>query len=177
MLLKKINIWYLSSFVISIIVAVPIATVFSSFFETTGSYSSIIQDTFLYEYILNSIFLLIGVLFLTFVIGVGCAYLVSFYKFPGAGFFKWALILSFAVPAYIYAYSLTAFFENYGTAFSILKNLFGDGDYNSSIPKFDGMLGAIISISFSLFKEFSISFNLELKLKLKSSYIFFKSSI
>ena len=151
MLLKKINIWYLSSFLISIIVAVPIVTVFSSFFEATGTYSSIIKDTFLYEYILNSIFLLIGVLFLTFVIGVGCAYLVSFYKFPGASFFKWALILSFAVPAYIYAYSLTAFFENYGTAFSILKNLFGDGEYNSIIPKFDGMLGAIISISFSLF--------------------------
>ena len=151
MLLKKINIWYLSSFVISIIVAVPIVTVFSSFFETTGTYSSIIKDTFIYEYILNSIFLLIGVLFLTFVIGVGCAYLVSFYKFPGASFFKWTLILSFAVPAYIYAYSLTAFFENYGTAFSILKNLFGDGEYNSIIPKFDGMLGAIISISFSLF--------------------------
>jgi len=90
-------------------------------------------------------------LFLTFVIGVGCAYLVSFYKFPGASFFKWTLILSFAVPAYIYAYSLTAFFENYGTAFAILKNLFGDGEYNSIIPKFDGMLGAIISISFSLF--------------------------
>ena len=92
-----------------------------------------------------------GVLFLTFIIGVGCAYLVSFYKFPGANFFKWALILSFAVPSYIYAYSLTAFFENYGTAFSILKNIFGDGEYNSVIPKFDGMLGAIISISFSLF--------------------------
>ena len=151
MLLKKINIWYLSSFAISIIVAVPIVTVFSSFFEATGTYSSIIKDTFIYEYILNSIFLLIGVLFLTFVIGVGCAYLVSFYKFPGASFFKWTLILSFAVPAYIYAYSLTAFFENYGTAFAILKNLFGDGEYNSIIPKFDGMLGAIISISFSLF--------------------------
>ena len=151
MLLKKINIWYLSSFAISIIVAVPIVTVFSSFFETTGIYSSIIKDTFLYEYILNSIYLLMGVLFLTFIIGVGCAYLVSFYKFPGANFFKWALILSFAVPSYIYAYSLTAFFENYGTAFSILKNIFGDGEYNSVIPKFDGMLGAIISISFSLF--------------------------
>ena len=151
MLLKKINIWYLSSFAISIIVAVPIVTVFSSFFEATGTYASIIKDTFIYEYILNSIFLLIGVLFLTFVSGVGCAYLVSFYKFPGASFFKWTLILSFAVPAYIYAYSLTAFFENYGTAFAILKNLFGDGEYNSTIPKFDGMLGAIISISFSLF--------------------------
>ena len=148
---NKINIWYFSSFVISIIVAVPIITVFSSFFETTGDYVSVLKNTFLLDYIYNSLILLMGVLTLTFIIGVGCAYLVSFYKFPGVNFFKWALILSFAVPAYIYAYSLTAFFENYGTAFSILKNLFGEGNYNAHIPKFDGMLGAIISISFSLF--------------------------
>jgi iron(III) transport system permease protein len=148
---NKINIWYFSSFIISIIVAVPIITVFSSFFETTGDYVSVLKNTFLLDYIYNSLILLTGVLTLTFIIGVGCAYLVSFYKFPGVNFFKWALILSFAVPAYIYAYSLTAFFENYGTAFSILKNLFGDRNYNAHIPKFDGMLGAIISISFSLF--------------------------
>ena len=149
--IKNINIWYLSSLLISIIVAIPIVTVFSSFFETTGNYSSIVRETFFYNYISNSLVLLIGVLILTFLIGVSCAYLVSFYKFPGSNFFKWALILSFAVPAYIYAYSLTAFFENYGTAFTILKNLFGEGDYNAHIPKFDGMVGAIISISFSLF--------------------------
>jgi len=149
--IKNINIWYLSSLLISIIVAIPIITVFSSFFETTGNYSSIVRETFFYNYISNSLVLLIGVLILTFLIGVSCAYLVSFYKFPGSNFFKWALILSFAVPAYIYAYSLTAFFENYGTAFTILKNLFGEGNYNTHIPKFDGMAGAIISISFSLF--------------------------
>ena len=148
---RKINIWYVSSLLISLVVAAPILTVFSSFFETTGDYSLILKNTFLYDYIYNSLVLLIGVLFLTFIIGVGCAYLVSFYNFPGVNFFKWSLILSFAVPAYIYAYSLTAFFENYGTAFSILKNLFGEGNYNSHIPKFDGMTGAIISISFSLF--------------------------
>ena len=148
---NRINIWYLSSFLISIFVAVPIITVFSSFFQTTGDYVSVLKNTFLLDYIYNSLILLIGVLTLTFIIGVGCAYLVSFYKFPGVNFFKWALILSFAVPAYIYAYSLTAFFENYGTAFSILKNLLGEGNYNAHIPKFDGMLGAIISISFSLF--------------------------
>jgi len=148
---NRINIWYLSSFLISIFVAIPIITVFSSFFQTTGDYVSVLKNTFLLDYIYNSLILLIGVLTLTFIIGVGCAYLVSFYKFTGVNFFKWALILSFAVPAYIYAYSLTAFFENYGTAFSILKNLLGEGNYNAHIPKFDGMLGAIISISFSLF--------------------------
>jgi iron(III) transport system permease protein len=151
MFLKKINIWYISSFIISLIVALPILTVFGSFFDPTGNYSTILKNTFLYEYILNSFILLIGVLTLTFLIGVTCAYLVSFHNFPGVSFFRWALILSFAVPAYIYAYSLTAFFENYGTAYSILKNLFGEINYNPYIPKFDGMLGAILSISFSLF--------------------------
>jgi len=151
MYLRKINIWYLTSFFISIAVAIPIVTVFSSFFDSTSNYSEIIKNTFLYDYIFNSLSLLLGVLFLTFIIGVSCAYLVSFYKFTGSNFFKWALILSFAVPAYIYAYSLTAFFENYGTAFTILKSLFGEGNYNSQIPKFDGMAGAIVAISFSLF--------------------------
>ena len=151
MLTKKINIWFSSSIVISLIVAVPILTVFLSFFENTSNYQEILKNTFLIEYIFNSGVLLIGVLFLTFVIGTGTAYIVSFYKFPGVNFFKWALILSFAVPPYIYAYSLVAFFENYGTAFTILKALFGEGTYNKSIPKFDGMFGAILSISFSLF--------------------------
>ena len=147
----KVNFWYFGSLIVSLTVIIPILTIFSSFFESTTNYFEILKNTFLVEYIFNSLFLLIGVLFLTFIMGVGCAYLVSFYNFPGVNFFKWALILSFAVPPYIYAYSLTAFFENYGTAFSILKSVFGDGDYNKSIPKFDGMLGAILSVSFSLF--------------------------
>ena len=147
----KFNSWYLSSLLISFFVLIPIITVFTSFFESTSNYFEILKNTFLFEYTLNSFILLVSVLILTFLYGTGTAYLVSFYEFPFSNFFKWALILSFAVPPYIYAYSLTAFFENYGSAYSILKNLFGDGDYNKSIPKFDGMFGAILSISFSLF--------------------------
>ena len=147
----RINTWYISSFLISIIVVIPILTVFSSFFEDTSNYFEILKETFFIEYIFNSLTLLIGVMFLTFILGVGSAYIVSFYEFPGSNFFKWALILSFAVPPYIYAYSLFAFFENYGTAFTILKFLFGDGNYNQYIPKFSGMFGLILSISFSLF--------------------------
>ena len=149
--MKSFNIWYLSSFLISLLVILPVITVFSSYFQSTSNYSEILKNTFLLEYILNSGILLFGVLVSTLIIGVGCAYLVSFYKFPGVNFFKWSLILGFAVPPYIYAYSLTAFFENYGTAFTIMKYLFGEGNYNSQIPKFDGMLGAILSISFSIY--------------------------
>ena len=151
MYLRKINFWFLSSLLISIVVVIPIITVFTSFFDDTSNYYQILKDTFLVEYISNSLILLICVLVLTFVLGTSSAYLVSFYTFPLSNFFKWALILSFAVPPYIYAFSLTAFFENYGTLYSILKNLFGDANYNQHIPKFDGLLGAILSLSFSLF--------------------------
>ena len=151
MYFRKINAWNLSSFCISVIVLIPILTVFVSFFEDTSNYYQVLKDTFLFEYIVNSLILLICVLILTFIIGTTTAYLVSFYIFPFSNFFKWALILSFAVPPYIYAYSLTAFFENYGTLYSILKNLFGEANYNQNIPKFDGLFGAVISLSFSLF--------------------------
>ena len=151
MFTNKFNIWFLSSLLISLLVIIPILTVSFSFFEDTSRYFDILKKTFLFEYIFNSLSLLVGVLILTFFLGVGSAYIVSFYKFPGVNFFKWALILSFAIPPYIYAYSLFAFFDNYGTAFTILKTLFGDGEYNKSIPKFDGMFGLILSISFSLY--------------------------
>ena len=148
---KILNIWFIASLLVSIAVLIPILTVFFSFFEETTNYYKILKDTFLFEYIFNSLVLLISVLTLTFLIGTISAYLVSFYKFPFSNFFKWALILSFAVPPYIYAYSLTAFFENYGTAFTILTNLFGEANYNKNIPKLDGLFGAILSLSFSLY--------------------------
>ena len=149
--MKSFNIWYLCSFLISLIVIIPVITVFTSYFENTSEYFEVLKNTFLFKYITNSFVLLLGVLFLTLIIGVTTAYLVSFYIFPLSNFFKWALILGFAVPPYIYAYSLTAFFENYGTAFTILKTLFGEYNYNLHIPKFDGMIGAILSISFSIY--------------------------
>jgi len=149
--INKINYWYLGSLAISLLVAMPILTVFASFFSTTSEYYELLKNTFLIKYILNSVIILSGVLLLTFLFGVLSAYFVSFYNFSGVNFFKWALILSFAVPAYIYAYSLTAFFENFGTLFSLLTWIFGEGDYNKFIPKFDGMFGAILSMSFSLF--------------------------
>ena len=149
--LPKFNYWLISSLIISSIVCIPIVVISTSFFGELSGYYNLLKDTYLYLYILNTFVLLIGVLVFCFIFGVGSAYLVSFYKFPGSSFFTWALILSFAVPGYIYAYSLTAFFEYFGNLYSILKYLFGDGNYNEYIPRIDSLFGSILSISFSLY--------------------------
>ena len=147
--LPKFNYWLVSSLLISSIVCIPIIVISTSFFGELSNYYGLLKDTYLYLYILNTLGLLIGVLIFTFIFGVGSAYLVSFYKFPGSSFFTWALILSFAVPGYIYAYSITAFFEYFGNLYSILKFIFGDGNYNDYIPRIDSLFGSILSISFS----------------------------
>ena len=149
--MTKYNLWFFGSVTIALIVALPIITVFYSFFLETSDYLILLKNTFLLEYINNSFVILFSVLTITFIIGVSSAYFVSFYEFPFSNFFSWALILAFAVPGYIYALSIIAFFENYGTAYSILTDLFGENNYNTKIPKFDGVLGSVIAISFSLF--------------------------
>jgi len=149
--MTKYNIWFFCSLIIAFIVALPIITVFFSFFNETSDYFRILKNTFLFDYIFNSLIILFFVLVFTLILGIASAYFVSFYEFPFSKFFSWALILSFAVPGYIYAFSIIAFFENYGTAFSILTYLFGEYNYNPFIPKLDGKIGSIISISFSLF--------------------------
>ena len=149
--MTKYNIWFFSSIIIASIVALPIITVFFSFFSETSNYFIILKNTFLYEYILNSFTILIFVILITFILGVVSAYFVSFYDFPLSNFFSWALILAFAVPGYIYAFSIIAFFENFGTAYSLMTYFFGESNYNTVIPKIDGIIGSILAISFSLF--------------------------
>ena len=149
--MTKYNIWFFGSIVIATIVALPILTVFISFFSETSNYFTLLKNTFLFDYINNSLLILLSVLICTFLIGVTSAYFISFYEFPLSNFFSWALILAFAIPGYIFAFSIIAFFENYGTAYSILINIFGEQNYNQHIPKFDGVIGSIIAISFSLF--------------------------
>ena len=149
--MTKYNIWFFSSVLIASIVALPIITVFFSFFYETSNYFIILKNTFLLDYIFNSIVILFFVILITFFLGVLSAYFVSFYEFPLSNFFSWTLILAFAVPGYIYAFSIIAFFENYGTAFSLMTYFFGENNYNLIIPKIDGIIGAILAISFSLF--------------------------
>ena len=89
---RILNIWYISSLLVSIFVIIPILTVFTSFFDNTSNYYELLKNTFLFEYIFNSSILLLSVLVLTFLIGTGSAYLVSFFEFPLSNFFKFELL-------------------------------------------------------------------------------------
>lgn len=81
--------------------------------------------TVLPTYLFNTVVLMIGVAIGTLLIGVSTAWFVTHYQFPGRRLFAWALLLPFAVPAYVIAHVYTDLLEFAGPVQSLLRDVFG----------------------------------------------------
>ncbi len=112
----------------------PVILVLSSLFNGYSDNWFHLYNYVLSEYIINSIFLILGVSFFVVLIGVLSSWLVTNYDFFGKSFFEWALILPLAVPPYILAYTFTEIFDTYGSANTLLNNIFLFDEKKSFFP-------------------------------------------
>jgi len=129
----------------------PVILVLSSLFYGYSENWFHLYNYVLSEYIINSIFLIIGVSFFVVLIGVLSSWLVTNYDFAGKSFFEWALILPLAVPPYILAYTFTEIFDTYGSANIFLNNIFLFEDKKVFFPNVRNIYGAIAVFSFTLY--------------------------
>jgi len=96
--------------------------------------------------------LLAGVGAVTVVLGVGSAWLVTAFRFPGRGLLSVALVLPLAVPTYIIAYVYVEILEPLGPVQSAVRALFGfrsRADY--WFPDVRSMPGAIMLLGCVLY--------------------------
>jgi len=101
-------------------------------------------NTVLASYIANTLGLMVGVSVGTLLIGVSTAWMVTHYEFPGRHMLNWALLLPFAIPAYVIAYVYTDLLEYAGPIQSMLRELFGWQLANEYyFPKIRTLPGAI----------------------------------
>lgn len=124
-----------ASLAVAILVGVPILGVLSNLLsgqsaETSSTFAHL-SSTVLPEYVFNSLAIAAIVAMLAGAGGVGCAWLVAVFDFPGKRIFEWALVLPLAMPAYVVAYAYTDFLQFSGPVQSALRNSFGwqAGDY------------------------------------------------
>lgn len=117
---------------VAALAGLPVASVGLNLFaggtsETWGHLAA----TVLPEYIVNSLWLCLGVGCGVGVVGVATAWLTAMHDFPGRRFFEWALVLPLAVPAYVMAYVYTDFLQFVGPVQTLLRDTFGwqHGDY------------------------------------------------
>jgi len=125
----------IASLAVAILVGVPILGVLSNLLAGadagTGATFAHLWSTVLPEYVLNSLAIAAIVAVLAGAGGVGCAWLVAVFDFPGKRIFEWALVLPLAMPAYVVAYAYTDFLQFSGPVQSALRTAFGwqAGDY------------------------------------------------
>ncbi len=117
--------WLISAALTTAIVALPVLSViFLAFFPEENIWPHLL-DTTLPRYLTTTIKLMLGVAGITLVIGLATAWAVTMCEFPGRRFFEWAMLLPFAVPAYVIAYVYTSLLDYAGPVQITLREWFG----------------------------------------------------
>jgi iron(III) transport system permease protein len=144
--------WLLSALAIATLIGLPIiSVVYLAVFPEENAWTHL-ANTVLPYYLKNTLMLMVGVVTLTFLVGTGAAWLISMYNFPGKRLLSWALLLPFAVPAYVVAYVYTDLLEYAGPIQSTLRDIFGwQSAQDYWFPEIRSMGGAIIMMSLALY--------------------------
>lgn len=144
--------WVVASAVVAALIVTPVVAL--AFIAAQGSGDLWPQ---LIAYVLpralaDTAVLLTGVGLMTAVIGVGTAWLVTAYRFPGRSFFDWALLLPLAVPTYIVAYAYVDLLHPIGPVQTALRAMLGiasPADWR--LPDIRGMWGCIMLFGLVLY--------------------------
>ncbi len=145
------GLWTLGSLAVAALIATPVLIVGASVFAPAGAVWRHLADTVLLVYVANSLWLLVGVGVGAFALGVACAWLVVMCRFPGRGVFEWALLLPFAMPAYVVAFTYGGLFEFAGPVQTGLRALFGWGRGDYWFPEVRSLGGAIFVLTVVLY--------------------------
>lgn len=146
-----LNRWSLFVLFVASLVSIPVLVVFANVFRPAGEVWQHLVSTVLADYIINSLWLMIGVGVGTLSIGVATAWLCSMCYFPGRRIFEWALLLPMAIPAYIIAYTYNGMFEFAGPVQTALRDFFGWSRDDYWFPEVRSIGGAISMMSLVLY--------------------------
>ncbi|MEO0826061.1 MAG: iron ABC transporter permease [Cyanobacteria bacterium J06639_16] len=144
--------WSLAVLAVVALVSLPVLVVFSSVFSDSGEIWQHLAETVLPTYLLNSLWLMLGVSVGVLGIGVGTAWLVTLCRFPGSRIFEWALLLPLAAPAYLLAYSYADVLDYFGWVQTALRAVAGwERATDYWFPNVRSLWGAIAMFSFTLY--------------------------
>ncbi len=141
----------ISAISVALLLALPVAIIAINVFLGGGEVWTHLYNTLLWDYISNSLLLMIGVTLGTLVIGVPAAWLTSVCDFPGRRIFSWALLLPLAMPAYIIAYTYTGLLDFAGPVQTFIRDVTGLGYGDYWFFEMRSLGGALVMLSLVLY--------------------------
>nr|WP_245583278.1 iron ABC transporter permease [Oceanospirillum beijerinckii] len=144
--------WQWSVWLIAAVVLLPVLSVlWLSAFPDENIWPHLLE-TVLPDYVQSTLWLMLGVGVLSTWLGVSTAWVTTMYEFPGRRYFEWALLLPFAVPAYVIAYVYTDMLEYSGQLQIWLREVFGwQSARDYWFPEIRSLGGAVIMMALVLY--------------------------
>ncbi|SFP38684.1 ABC transporter permease [Pseudomonas borbori] len=119
--------WYPIAFAVALLVLLPLSVLLFSWHEVDRQIWAHLWQTQLPRLIGNTLVLVIGVGVGVTALGVSLAWLTSLCEFPGRRWLDWALMLPFAIPAYVLAFVFVGLLDFAGPVQTLLRDWFGAG--------------------------------------------------
>lgn len=123
----RANRWYPITFAVAALVLLPISVLLLSWAQIDREIWSHLWETQMTRLLGNTLVLVAGVGVGVTVLGVSLAWLTSLCEFPGRRWLDWALMLPFAVPAYVLAFVFVGLLDFSGPVQTLLREWFGSG--------------------------------------------------
>ncbi len=119
--------WYPVVFAIAALVLLPLSVLLLSWQTIDQQIWSHLWDTQMPRLLGNTLTLVLGVGVGVTALGVSLAWLTSLCEFPGRRWLDWALMLPFAIPAYVLAFVFVGLLDFAGPVQTLLREWFGSG--------------------------------------------------
>lgn len=119
--------WYPIAFAIASLILLPLSVLLLSWHEVDQGIWAHLWQTQLPRLLANTLLLVIGVGTGVVVLGVSLAWLTSLCEFPGRRWLDWALMLPFAIPAYVLAFVFVGLLDFAGPLQTLARDWFGSG--------------------------------------------------
>lgn len=119
--------WYLLVFVIAALVLLPLSVLLFSWQNIDHQIWSHLWETQLPRLLGNTLTLVVGVGVGVTLLGVSLAWLTALCEFPGRRWLDWALMLPFAIPAYVLAFVFVGLLDFAGPVQTLMREWFGTG--------------------------------------------------
>ncbi len=149
---RRIDPWAMAALLLVGLVLLPIVSILWIASHPSENIWPHLWATVLPRYLVTTILLMAGVAVLTTAMGVGAAWLVSIYRFPGRDWLAYALFFPLAVPAYIGAYALVDLLEYSGPVQTHLRAAFGFTSARDYwFPETRSLWAAIVVLALALY--------------------------
>ena len=143
--------WSVLPVVFACVIAAPVLVILAHVFVPAGEIWAHLADTVLPRYVGNTLVLIFGVGAATLVIGIGTAWLVTMARFPLRGVYEWALLLPFALPAYVLAYTYTGLLDAGGPIQEWLRTDLAMTAVVAWFPDIRSLAGAVAMLTLALY--------------------------